>query len=86
MEVGTVVTLQKKHYVLVEHELKRAKGLSVVREFRLLRPKDNFALDTKPYTHAREALCQSVKLNELNQSEANDLKQLQKWHFYIRDI
>lgn len=86
MEVGTVVTLQKKHYVLIEHELKRAKGLSVVREFRLLRPKANFAVDSKPYTHAREALCQSVKLTDLNASETADLKQLQKWHFYIRDI
>lgn len=84
MNFGTVVTLQKNHWVLISVTTKKAKGVVVNKVFRRLNPKPNMNIEEKPYTHAREALCQLCNLKDLNEQESLDYEQLKNWKFNVR--
>lgn len=85
MILGTVVSLQKQHWVLITITTKKAKGVVTDKVFRRLNPKPNMAIEQKPYTHAREALCSVINLSELNKQEIADFDQLKKWNFNVRE-
>lgn len=84
MNFGTVVTLQKSHWVLISVTTKKTKGVVVDKVFRRLNPKPNMNIEEKPYTHAREALCQPCNLKDLNEQEFLDYEQLKNWKFNVR--
>lgn len=85
MILGTVVSLQNQHWVLVTLTTKKAKGVVTTKVFRRLNPKPNMNLEEKPYTHAREALCTIANLTDLNQQETTEFEQLKKWRFNVRE-
>lgn len=85
MILGTIVSLQDYHWVLITQTTKKAKGVVTEKVFRRLNPRPNMNIEVKPYTHAREKLCTVINLSELNKQENTDFELLKRWHFNVRE-